>query len=195
VTDEYKPEHPLTKNDIQKTIPDLAKWRGTIIHKVLEQLCNSRIYPAAIDNINAIQSRLNTETLLDKPNYIDHLEECIEEAVSTYNHNDLQTIFNPATELQTYNEMPLMYLDKSEASEKYQSVYGVIDRLIKSENEILIIDYKSHHIETSDPSPAAAQQFSTQLAYYIEGVKNLWPGHNVKAGVLFTQRQEVVWLT
>ena len=166
VTDEYKPDHSLTKNDFQKTTPDLARWRGTIIHKVLEKLCNSRTYPASDKAVSAIQSQLKIEILRDTPDHIKDLDECIEEAVNTYNHNALQPIFNPAIELQTYNEMPLMYLNKTESSEKTQAVYGVVDRLIKSENEILIIDYKSHHLESSDSTQTAAQQFSKQLAYY-----------------------------
>ena len=195
VTDEYKPEHPLTKSDIQKNTPDLAKWRGTMIHRVLEKLCNSRIYPASDETLTAIKLQLNTETLLDNSDYIEHLNDCVEEAVNTYNTSTLQSIFNPGSGLQTYNEMPLMYLEKANSSDKSRAVYGIVDRLIKSENEILIIDYKSHHLETAESTQAAAQQFSTQLNYYKNGVEYLWPEHKVKAGILFTQKQEVVWLT
>jgi len=194
VTDEYKPEHPLTKSSIQENTPDLAKWRGVMIHKVLEELCDSRIYPAPDNEVTSIQRQLKIETMLDKPDFIGHLEGCVKEAVRTYNNNALQSIFNPDKDFQTYNEMPLMYLENSETPEKKQAVYGIIDRLIKSENEILIIDYKSHHLESSDSAQAAAQQFSQQLTYYTNGIKNLWPEHKIKAGVLFTQRQEVVWL-
>jgi ATP-dependent helicase/nuclease subunit A len=75
-----------------------------------------------------------------------------------------------------------------------QAVYGVIDRLIKTEDSILIIDYKSHQLAEGETLQEAAQQFSAQLTYYRNGVEKLWPGHAIKTGVLFTYHKKVIWL-
>ena len=83
--------------------------------------------------------------------------------------------------------MPLMYLQEQ------QAVYGIVDRLIKSDEKIWIIDYKSHHTPKQS-SQEAALQFSKQLNYYREGIKKLWPEHKVEAGILFTRHKEIVWL-
>ena len=75
-----------------------------------------------------------------------------------------------------------------------QAIYGVIDRLIKTEDNISIIDYKSHQLAGDETLQDVAQQFSAQLAYYLNGVEKLWPGHAIKTAVLFTYHKKVIWL-
>ena len=185
--DEYKPDQAQSQDLGQQSTQDKAKWRGTIIHQVLERLCNTGAYPASKQSINNIQQQLKAETSLNEPAFSQYLDGCIEEAVATFNHIDFETIFNPASDKQTYNEMPLMYLQEQ------QAVYGVIDRLIKSDEKIWIIDYKSHHTPKQSMQDAALH-FSKQLNYYHNGVKKLWPEHRVETGILFTHHKEIAWL-
>ena len=167
---------------------ELNIWRGTVIHRVIEQLCNNRVYPAEAASTLHIRQALNTETLLDKPAFIDHIDGCIEEAVATFNHPDFSVIFNPSTDTQSYNEMPIMHLQQKKA------VYGIVDRVIKAEDVITIIDYKSHQLGFEESIQDAATQFSAQLDYYRQGVRKLWPGYAVKTALLFTHHKEIVWL-
>ncbi len=167
---------------------DLAIWRGIIIHRMIELLCNAENQPASEQVINNIRQRIKTEVTLQKPAYLEHLDGCLEEAIATVNHPDCESIFKPATTAQTYNEMPLMYMAGQ------QAIYGVIDRLIKTEDSISIIDYKSHQLAEGETLQEAAQQFSVQLTYYRNGVEKLWPGHAIKTGVLFTYHKKVIWL-
>ena len=167
---------------------ELNKWRGTIIHRVIEQLCNTGIYPAEDASTLHIRQVLNTETLLDKPAFITHIDGCIEEAVSTFNHPDFSDIFNPATGTQAYNEMPLMHLQTQRA------VYGIVDRVIKTDDVVTIIDYKSHQLGLEENTQEAASQFTAQLDYYRQGITKLWPGYAVKTAILFTHHKEIVWL-
>lgn len=190
-TDEYKPDQRQSQNagqaNMQASTQDKTKWRGTIIHRVLEQLCKARTYPASEQTIGSIQQQLKAETLLNQPAFCQYLTDGIEEAVSVFNLTDFEAIFNPAPDKQTYNEMPLMYLQGE------QAVYGVVDRLIKSDEKIWIIDYKSHHIAKQSMQDTATQ-FSNQLDYYRNGIKKLWPEHMVETGILFTRHKEIVWL-
>ncbi len=135
-----------------------------------------------------MQQQVKAEVLLNKPAYIKYLNECLQEAVTTFNHPDLQNIFNPADKTQTFNEMPLMY------KQQQQVVYGVIDRVIKAEDSITIIDYKSQQNIENESTQHAASQFSAQMAYYRNGVEKLWPEHTVRTGILFTHHNEIVWL-
>ena len=167
---------------------ELNTWRGTVIHRVIEQLCNTSVYPAEDDSVVHIRQALNTQTLFDKPAFIDHIEGCIEEAVATFNHPDFSDIFNPENGAQSYNEMPIMHLQQKRA------VYGIVDRVIKAEDFITIIDYKSHQLGFEESIRDVASQFSAQLDYYRQGVRKLWPGYAVKAAVLFTHHKELVWL-
>ncbi len=167
---------------------DIAIWRGTIIHRIIELLCNTENHPATEQTISAIEQRLKVEVTLQKPAYIEYLDSCLEEAVTTFNHPDCEVIFKPTTDMQTYNEMPLMY------TAARRDIYGIVDRVIKSENTVLIIDYKSHQLDETETPQDAAQKFSTQLTYYRNGIKKLWPGHEIKTGILFTHHKEIVWL-
>ncbi len=167
---------------------ELNKWRGTTIHRVIEQLCNTEVYPAEDVSTSHIRQVLNTETLLDKPAFFGHIDGCIEEAVSTFNHPDFSDIFNPTTSAQTYNEMPLMHLQQQRA------VYGIVDRVIKTDDVVTIIDYKSHQLGIEENTQEAALQFTEQLDYYRQGISKLWPGYAVKTAILFTHHKEIVWL-
>ncbi len=166
----------------------LAKWRGTIIHRVIELLCNKKQYPAKKDSSEEIFLRLKNETSLANPSYIRYLKECLQEAEAAFNSPLLEDIFNPADNCEAFNEMPLMY------KQNQQAIYGIIDRVIKSDTTITIIDYKSHTLAQTETAQEVAQQFSKQLDYYVSGIKKLWPKHEIKAGILFTYSKEIVWL-
>jgi len=177
-----------TDHNTDNSAAELAKWRGIIIHRMLEQLCDTGEYPATGRTADDLQQRLTAEVALHKPDFINHLDSCVQEAVATFNHPDFKAIFKPGSEAETYNEMPLMY------KEETQAVYGIIDRVIKTADSVIIIDYKSHQLTDSDNAAIEAQQFSDQLAYYHRGIEKLWPGYTVKTGILFTRRKEIVWL-
>ncbi len=167
---------------------EIAKWRGITIHRIIEELCNAAIYPAAEATISGIQQQIKTESLVSRPTFVEYLDECVQEAITTFNHADLKIIFEPGSGSRTYNEMPLIYKQQQKA------VYGIIDRVIKSENEITIVDYKSHQLNEGETSQNAALQFSAQMDYYRVGINKLWPEHTVKKGILFTRHNEFVWL-
>ncbi len=190
-TDEYQADctHRLNSNQdtAQNITQEAARWRGSVIHRMLEQLCKTGTYPASEQTVAHIQQQLLAETALNKPAFSSYLDDCIEEAVAVFNHVEFKAIFNPEPDKQTYNEMPLMYLQEQ------QAVYGIIDRLIKSDEKIWIIDYKSHRTPKQSIRDTALQ-FSKQLHYYHDGVKKLWPRHAIKTGVLFTHYKKIVWL-
>ena len=166
----------------------LAQWRGIIIHRTIELLCNENNYPATHKNINNIQQHLHNEVSLQHPAFIEHLDGCVNEAASVFNHSDFKSIFKPITANKTYNEMPIMYKQDDRA------IYGIIDRVIKSDESITIIDYKSHQLDGTESIEDKAKQFNKQLAFYHDGIKKMWPQHLIKTGVLFTHYKEIIWL-
>ena len=167
---------------------ELAKWRGIVIHRFIELLCNKNQYPAKNEYCNDILLRLKNETSLTKPDYIYHLDECLQEAITTFNSPLFEDIFNPADNSASFNEMPLMY------KQKQQAVYGFVDKIIKTETTVTILDYKSHQLKSTETALEVAQQSSKQLNDYVTGIKQIWPKHKIKAGILFTHHQEIVWL-
>ncbi|MBL4711740.1 MAG: PD-(D/E)XK nuclease family protein, partial [Gammaproteobacteria bacterium] len=166
---------------------EIAQWRGTIIHRVLEKLCTENTWPASEEIIKNIHQLLATETCLNRPEFNEYLNDSVQEAVNTFNHRNLVAIFNPGSNVQTFNEMPVMY------QQGKQAVYGIIDRVIKSKEKIIIVDYKSHRIDESESIHKTAKKFSEQLDYYRDGVKKLWPEHRIETGIIFTHNKKISW--
>jgi ATP-dependent helicase/nuclease subunit A len=167
---------------------DLAGWRGTIIHRTIELLCDKEQYPVTQQDIDMIHRYLKNETSLRNPTYILQLDNCIDEAVSVYNDAKFECIFQPITGSKTYNEMPIMYKQGD------QAIYGIIDRVIKTDTSVSIIDYKSHRTDDANTLEDTAQQFNKQLSYYRDGILKIWPRCAVNTGILFTHHKELVWL-
>ena len=75
-----------------------------------------------------------------------------------------------------------------------RSVFGIIDRLVITDDAILLIDYKTHQVDDSSRLDQLAASFSEQMRLYRTGVAKLWQGLPVKSGLLFTHSARLVWL-
>ena len=175
-------EHEDTESE------SIASWRGTLIHRGLELLCNSGEYPPGELLIDDIYAQMKTELIPRKPALLDKLQDYLQEAVTCFSHQELTSVFNPAAVAETYDEMPLMYKTSS------RPVYGIVDRVIKHEDSVIVIDYKSHRLHGRLTLDDIALQFKAQLDYYRDGIRLLWPGSEVKSGILFTHYQQIIWL-
>jgi len=165
-----------------------AVWRGTLIHRALELFCKSGKYPLSQQLIDEVHGQIKAELITRKPALLDKLEGYLQEAMSCYSDQALASVFDPAAESQTFDEMPLMYKIYS------QPVYGIVDRVIKQENSVIIIDYKSHRLHEALSLNDIALQFKSQVDYYRDGARLLWPDCEIKIGILFTHYQEIIWL-
>ena len=87
-----------------------------------------------------------------------------------------------------YLEVPLMY------SMDNTTVHGIIDLLIVSEQEVHIIDYKTHRVNDAEDLTAFGHQFNEQLALYKQGVQRLYPGKAIKTSILFTALPQLLEL-
>jgi len=155
-----------------------AQLRGTAIHRLLELLtsCNRHLNSATLkaDILQQLANEIQPETDLQLENWFDI-------ALQNIKHTNLQAIFSPDNALHVYNECPLQYPYKG------QRVYGVIDRLILSEDEAVIVDYKTHASANAENLESLSQHYQQQMKLYSDGVKKLWPDRQVKAYLLFTE--------
>ena len=78
------------------------------------------------------------------------------------------------------NEIPILYHDGE------RDVDGVIDRLILRDDEIVVIDYKTHARATKENIAQLAENFREQMRQYGEGARRLWPGKKLRLLLLFT---------
>jgi ATP-dependent helicase/nuclease subunit A len=147
-----------------------ARERGILIHSALEILGDVTDRDTAHN-----QWRLGSAGI---PARI--LDSCWQEAVSVIDDDALGKFFDPSAYEWARNELPLLYRDRE------RTVFGVVDRLVASDQIIWLLDYKTHSGATADTAPAIARSYEAQLRLYAEGVSRLWPKYEVRPAVLFT---------
>jgi ATP-dependent helicase/nuclease subunit A len=108
------------------------------------------------------------------------LKSCWDEARAVIDDPALRDLFDPAYYLEARNEVSILYRRGA------TDVYGVIDRLLVRDNEIVIIDYKTHVAATCDNAENLARPFTKQMGLYAAGVKKLWSSRSVRSLLLFT---------
>ncbi|MFV1974067.1 MAG: UvrD-helicase domain-containing protein, partial [Thiohalobacterales bacterium] len=158
-----------------------GRERGIAIHLMLDRLTR---HPAAdtdslyIDIANRLQRDMNDA----------ELQAWWNEARGIASHPGLSLLFDTGAYLQAYNEVPVQYLADA------RMVYGVIDRLVITDDSVLVIDYKSHRQANTDSIPQLMADYRAQLDCYAQAVTRLWPSRTVRAGLLFTACAELVWM-
>ena len=158
-----------------------ARERGIVIHRAIELLLKSK--NSTINN-TCYQISLERECNSDD----EDLTQWVAEAHSIINNPLFGDLFQSDDKHECHSELPLLFKNKK------QSVYGIIDRLVVKESEILLIDYKSHHCDETSDLKALADSFIDQMELYKSGVMKIWPNHTIRTGVLFTHCAELVWL-
>jgi len=73
-------------------------------------------------------------------------------------------------------------------------VSGQIDRLVVSESEVLIVDFKTNHAPPTRAAEAPAA-YVRQLALYRAVLSKLYPGLRIRAALLWTETPELMELS
>ena len=146
--------------------------RGIIIHRALELLSRQPPY-----TLTQTRQTLCNEMLLAAENTL--ITASLNEAQALINDPAFKDIFFPALTIRALNECALSY-----KTTKGQ-VIGTIDRLLISDSEIMIVDYKTHRV--SEPEmDALAEEYRSQMRHYADGARLAWPGRVVKTVLVFT---------
>ncbi len=156
-----------------------TQLRGIAIHRMLELICEQAAIEAATETATeTITSRVSSEL---KYNNQADLEDWLNIALTNFQHPQLQSVFNPDKPIAVYNECPVHF--------KHQGIpaYGIIDRLIVEENQVILIDYKTHQHARSDRLDDLCASYAPQMQLYAEACQQLWPGRSVNAFLLFTE--------
>jgi ATP-dependent helicase/nuclease subunit A len=106
----------------------------------------------------------------------DQQAEIVQEIMAILNHPDFAPIFGPGS----MAEVPITgLLDESTL------ISGQIDRLLITDNEILIVDYK-----TNRPPPDNVDdvpiQYKNQLQSYARTLEKIYPDRPIKTALLWT---------
>ncbi len=166
---EIAPSHALPEKTTGGIGDEDGMTRGLVIHQYLEWLCRE----PQLDSSRAIQRLAGQATT-------EQLAAWWHEAHHNFTHPSLAAVFKPNDAVKTYNELPLLYRYHG------QTVNGIIDRLLIDNQQIHIIDYKTHQDTDSTQLEEIAGRYVTQMKLYAEGIRQLWPDHQVHASLLFT---------
>jgi ATP-dependent helicase/nuclease subunit A len=72
-------------------------------------------------------------------------------------------------------------------------VHGRVDRLAVTADEVMVLDYKTNRIPPLDLG--VDHPYTQQMSRYTALLSQAYPGHSLKAGVLWTQTGRVYWLS
>ena len=73
-----------------------------------------------------------------------------------------------------------------------QNVVGRIDRMVKTETEIVLIDFKSDRFVPE--SIGLDHPYAQQISLYSDLMQSAFPTHKVKAALLWTQNSKLEWI-
>jgi len=150
-----------------------GRRRGNAIHLMLDRLSRPQAgMPAA--GLAGIAGTLNRQA--DDPELLAWWQE----AQAVHADPRFAHLFDPSRYRRAYNEVPVQYLLGKHL------VYGIIDRLVVSDDGILIIDYKTHRAASTDNVATLATDYREQMRLYTQGVAALWPDQQISSCLLFT---------
>ncbi|EGP09328.1 ATP-dependent nuclease subunit A [Bradyrhizobiaceae bacterium SG-6C] len=157
-----------------------ALKRGTLIHRLLQSLpdvAGERREKAALDFL-----RRNAQPLFSE-------EECIaltRQVIALIETPAFAPVFGQGSraEVSVAGRVP-------RAGRPPALVSGQIDRLVVTPNEVLIVDYKTNHAPPAAVADAP-QAYVRQLALYRDVLRRLYPGHDVRCLLLWTETAEMM---
>jgi ATP-dependent helicase/nuclease subunit A len=158
------PEHQL-----------LSRQHGTVVHKMLEMLSTPDSLPAVEIN-----------TFLDFGVTRAHLKAWETEVMAVLTKAELKFLFDPELYDKAYKEVPLVY-----RTAEGETVYGIIDRVVIHNNEVWVIDYKTRDASDTRPMQQLLQRYRSQLLYYAEGLRKIWPDKAMRPAILLTGTQSL----
>ena len=166
---DISPSQQVVMLNINTDTKEENTLRGTIMHQMLNYISRhpennlSHFYSADIRNIETSELK-------------NYWQEC----QKTISDKMFKDYFSPSSYDEFYNEVPIQFKDGD------KTVYGIIDRLIIKDNNVTIIDYKTHPYVTNENMNNLAESYKEQMLLYQKGVQLLWPEYSVTSILLFT---------
>ena len=158
------PEYGPACGHRAQIIETTAMRHGTLLHRLLEQLAP----PALVKD----KARLRQEWGVAE----DSFDTLWREAHVILQASHLTRFFDPAHYHRAWNELPFLTANGD---------FLRIDRLVEFETEIWVLDYKSTESASEATLKEAARPHQAQLKNYLAAMRTLFPGKQMKGGVIF----------
>ena len=171
---EIAPSHRTGESTLQGG-EEQGRIRGILIHRLLQlAVGQSEINTEIIERVSREKGFRADDPLLTS---------CCDEVRTLFDNPELDWIFTNTPG--HYSEVPVQYRHEGD------TVYGIIDRLLVSDDTVHIIDYKSHQVTAGEQLDSLVQHYRPQLALYREAVARLWPNRQIHCQLLFTHSAEL----
>ncbi len=166
-----------------------AQTRGVFIHRCLHILCEDY---SSDNNDPTLLKRVSGELGIHNQGKKDDssILEWLKEARAVINHPEFSNLFESNQYLISYNEVPIQYIQGKNEGE--QMVYGIIDRVVITKNEVFVIDYKTHRLTKPEQINELVEHYRSQVDLYCQGAQLLWPEKTVRGFLLLTHKPQLV---
>ena len=166
-TDDDNPDDADTMTEMRTG----RQRRGVVIHRMLGHLTQGDARPVVMKQL---RQEFNVWPVAEDFDAWWH------EACGVVDNTAFREFFDPVFYQQARNEVPILYRDGE------RDVYGIIDRLVIREKEIVLIDYKTRTDAVPENIGQLAQDFYEQMRSYGTGANRLWPGKKLRLLLIFT---------
>jgi len=157
---ESEGDEPQPEN-LGKSIQNISLVRGKLIHQILEK----NIPPEGITSF--VTTQLTTQKVRERE--IKFLVEAIRADIQSWYdspiYKELLHFPHSKNEFQIYRKVRDFYL------------FGIADKVIFNENEIILVDYKTDNIEAAEIS-SRAEEYQFQLTFYAYLLNKLFPEYS-----------------
>ena len=150
---------------------EAAKKYGRLVHSLLEHMAATPApgWPAIMDSLR-------------EPGTSDaDLALAAEEARHVLENADLQYLFAPGTLAEVAVSAPA----------GNDRIYGIIDRLIVTENDILAVDFKTNRAVPETPE-TCPEGILRQMAAYATALTAIYPDKTIRTAILWTQNASLM---
>ncbi|NVO55900.1 double-strand break repair helicase AddA [Rhodobacteraceae bacterium B1Z28] len=151
---------------------EAAKLRGTRLHLLLEHLPGS-----TPDTWSQLCARV-----LPDMQEAERLE-LLTEATRVLTADHLRPVFAP----DSLAEVPVS------AKLNGRRMHGIIDRLIVTESEVHVVDFKSN-ATVPDRVESYPEGLLRQMGAYAQALAQIYPDKNIRTAILWTRKAELMWL-
>ncbi|MFO1242434.1 MAG: double-strand break repair helicase AddA [Rickettsiales bacterium] len=170
VVEEVTQNRFFSAEDRQKRIE-----RGIVIHRLLEVL--AQVDPAQQLNVGKklVAAHAPHVSVAER-------EAWIENTVRLMQHPDFSTVFGK----DSMSEVPI-----AGPMEDGTLISGQIDRLVVTDTDVHVIDFKSGIWKKGSAIPL---KYKNQMRAYSSVLRQIFPGKTIRSGLLFTEGPEMVWV-
>ncbi|MGV6803142.1 MAG: double-strand break repair helicase AddA, partial [Ruegeria sp.] len=151
---------------------EAAKLRGTRLHLLLEHLSG-----APRDRWDQLCTRLLPDMQTGDR------QDLLGEAVRVLTSETLASVFSE----NALAEAPVS------ATINGRRIHGVIDRLIVTDSEVQVIDFKTN-ATTPDRPEACPEGLLRQMGAYADALSQIYPDRTVRTAILWTKTASLMWL-